>query len=72
MVSTAAASGVESSVPGAPVADMMEVSESTRSGCSMATVWAIIPPMETPTTCALSIFRWSSRPMASAAMSDRV
>ena len=31
---------------------MIEVSDSTRSGRSIAIVWAIIPPIEAPTTCA--------------------
>ena len=31
---------------------MIEVSESTRSGCSIASVCAIMPPIEAPTTCA--------------------
>jgi hypothetical protein len=52
-----------------PVVDMMEVSESTRSGCSMTMVWAIMPPIDTPVTCAAAIPRWSSNPTASAAMS---
>ena len=37
-----------------PSLDMIETSESTRSGCSMAMVWAIMPPIEAPTTCARS------------------
>ena len=52
-----------------PVVDMIETSERTRSGCSIAIVWAIIPPIEAPTTWADSIPRWSSRPTVSAAMS---
>ena len=35
-----------------PVVDMMLVSDSTRSGCSMAMAWAIIPPMDSPATWA--------------------
>ena len=31
---------------------MIEVSVRTRSGCSMAMAWAIIPPIEAPTMCA--------------------
>ncbi len=54
---------------GSPVVDMIEVSDSTRSGCSMAVVWAIIPPIDMPQTCARSTPRWSSRPATSAAMS---
>ena len=43
-----------------------------RSGCSIAIVCTIIPPIELPTMWARSIPRWSSRPMPSAAMSDSV
>ena len=56
---------------GSPVVDMIEVSVRTRSGCSMAMVWAIIPPIDAPTTWADSMPRASSRPTASAAMSVR-
>ena len=35
-----------------PVLDMIEVRLSTRSGWSMVSCWAIIPPIDTPTTCA--------------------
>ena len=31
-----------------PVVELMLVSDRTRRGCSMATVWAIIPPIDTP------------------------
>ncbi len=51
---------------------MIEASERTRSGCSKAIVWAIMPPIEAPTTWARSTPRWSSRPTASPAMSDSV
>ena len=34
-------------------------------------VWAIMPPIETPQTCADSIPRWSRSPKASSAMSAR-
>ncbi|HEY4730328.1 MAG TPA: hypothetical protein VIH41_04305, partial [Myxococcales bacterium] len=37
---------------GAPVVDMIEVSVRTRPGWCAATVWAIIPPIEMPKTCA--------------------
>ncbi len=37
-----------------PVVDMTLVSERTRPGCSIAIVWAIIPPIDTPTTWAES------------------
>ena len=53
-----------------PVVDITDVSVSTRSGCSMATAWAIIPPSDAPTTWARSTPRWSSRPTASVAMSE--
>ena len=51
--------------------DSIEASDSTRSGDRIAIVWAIMPPIELPTTCARSIPRWSSSPKASAAMSLR-
>ena len=38
----------------------------------MAIVWAIIPPIDAPMMWARSMPRWSSRPTASAAMSDSV
>jgi hypothetical protein len=56
----------------APVVDMIDVSDRTRAGCSIAVVWAIIPPIDAPTRCALSSSRASSRPTVSAAMSDSV
>ena len=49
-----------------------DIIDATRSGCSIAIVWAIIPPIDAPTTWARSTPRWSSRPIASAAMSDSV
>ena len=49
---------------------MIDASDSTRSGWSIATRWAIIPPSEAPTRWARSTPRWSSRPTASAAMSE--
>ena len=52
-----------------PVLDMIETIERTRSGCSIAVVWAIIPPIEAPTRWAESMSRWSIRPTVSAAMS---
>ena len=54
---------------GEPVVDMIEHSERTRCGKSIATCWAIIPPIEAPTMCALSIPSASSSPAVSAAMS---
>ncbi len=52
-----------------PVVDIIETSDRTRSGLSIASVWAIIPPIEAPTTWADSIPRWSISPVVSAAMS---
>jgi hypothetical protein len=52
-----------------PSVDMIEVSERTLFGWSMAMVCTIIPPIETPTTWALSQPRWSISPKASAPMS---
>ena len=49
-----------------------KVSERTRSGRRAAMVWAIMPPIETPTRWARSISRWSSRPTPSAAISASV
>ena len=54
---------------GAPVVENTDARERTRSGCSIAMVWAIIPPIEQPTTCACSTPRVSRTPMPSAAMS---
>ena len=53
-----------------PVVDMIDVSDSTRSLWSMARVCPIMPPIETPTTWARSMPRWSSRPIASSARSS--
>ena len=55
-----------------PVVDMIDVSDRTRSGCSMAIVWTIIPPIEAPTMCAAGISSASSNPTASAAIVDSV
>ena len=52
-----------------PVLDMIDVSDRTRCGCSIAMVCAIMPPIDIPTTCACSIPSASSRPMASLAIS---
>ena len=54
-----------------PVVDMMLVIDSTRAGASTAMVWTIMPPIETPATCAASMPRWSSRARPSPAMSSR-
>ena len=64
------ASAVGWPTSGSPVVDMIEVKVRTRAGCSMAIVWAIIPPIEAPTMCADSMPRWSSSAMPSAAMSE--
>ena len=55
-----------------PVVLITEINALIRCGCSMAMVWTIIPPIDTPNTAARSTSRWSSNPMPSAAMSDRV
>ena len=44
------ASGAAGGTSRLPVVDMIEVIERTRAGCSIATVCAIIPPIEAPTT----------------------
>ncbi len=64
------ASGVPTS--GSPVVEYSDIRLRTRSGCSIAIVWAIMPPIDEPHTCAVSMPSWSSRPMPSAAMSDSV
>ena len=48
---------------------MIDVSERTRSGWSIAIFCTIIPPIDAPTMWADSMPRWSSRLIASAAMS---
>ena len=40
-----------------PVVDMIDVSDRTRSRWSMARVWPIMPPIDTPTTWARSMSR---------------
>ena len=72
VIRAAIASGVGWPTRGSPVVDMIEVSVRTRSGCSMAIVWAIIPPIDAPTTWAVSMPRASSSPTASSAMSESV
>ena len=57
---------------GSPVVDMTDVNERTRCGYSMAIVWAIIPPIEAPTTWARSMPNTSSSSTASFAMSLNV
>ena len=56
----------------APVLDMIDASDSTRSGCRNAIVWAIMPPIDAPAMCARSIPRQSSSPTPSSAMSASV
>ena len=51
---------------------MIETSERTRSGYWAASVWAIIPPMETPTTCTGSSSSASISPTVSRVMSVSV
>jgi hypothetical protein len=70
--SAAMASSVAWPTVRSPVLDMIYVSDWTRSGCSIATVCAIIPPIDAPTTCAPSSPSASSRPTVSPAMSDSV
>jgi hypothetical protein len=50
MSSAVSASPVGAPTIGSPVVDMIDVSDSTRDGCSIAIVWAIIPPIDAPTT----------------------
>ena len=49
--------------------DMMDVKLRVLSGYSMATIWAIMPPIEAPTICALLIFKAFKIAMTSPAMS---
>ena len=49
--------------------DITDVSDRTRCGCSIATVWAIMPPIDVPNRCADSQPSASSTATASAAMS---
>ena len=46
MSSACWASGVDRPYPGSPVVDIIEVSVSSLSGCSIAIVWAIAPPSD--------------------------
>ena len=55
-----------------PVLDMIEVSDRTSSGCSAASTWPIIPPIDAPTMWAGAMSRPSIRAAASSAMSERV
>ncbi len=67
--SAAAASGVGVPTVGSPGMLITEISERRRAGCSIAIVCTIIPPIDAPRTWARSIPRWSSNPIASAAIS---
>ena len=67
MMSNASADGCPTS--GSPVVDMFDVIESKRSGRSMASCCAIIPPIDQPATCARSMPSASSTATASSAMS---
>ena len=51
------ASGVDSIVSGSPDIDITETSDAVRVGCSMAKTWAIMPPIDAPMMCALSMPR---------------
>ena len=50
--STCIASGVGCAVRRSPIVDMIDVTLSSRSGCSIAIVCTIIPPIDVPTMCA--------------------
>ena len=49
--------------------DMIEIRLFTRSGCSAATIWAIMPPIDAPTTWAAPIPSPSISPTVSRAIS---
>ena len=66
---SAAASRVGPGNLGLPVVDMIEVSVRTRSGKTMASSCAIMPPIDAPTMWAERMFNASSRPTTSVAMS---
>ena len=71
-MTTAMASGVGRPASSAPVVDMIEHRLRTRAGCVMARVWAIMPPIDVPTTWASSMPSASRRPAVSSAMSSSV
>ncbi len=58
---TRSASGRAGGSSGLPVLDMMEVIVSNRDGCRMASICAIMPPIEAPTTWARAMSSDSSR-----------
>jgi hypothetical protein len=51
---------------------MIETSERTASGCSAASTWPIIPPIEAPTTCAGETPSSRKSAAVSSAMSKRL
>jgi hypothetical protein len=55
-----------------PSCDMIEVRLRTRSGWRIASDCAIMPPIDTPSTCARSMPNASSKPAVSSAMSMSV
>jgi len=65
------ASGFAGGRPGSPLDDMIETRLLTRLGYLAATICAIMPPIDAPTTWALSISKRSIRPTVSAAISAR-
>ena len=70
-VSRAYASGDDFMYSGSPVFDITDVIDRIRSGCSMAIVCTIIPPIDRPITWARSTPLASSTANASSAMSLR-
>ena len=69
-MSNAHASGAGLPYSGSPVDDITDVIDSSRSGCSMAIVWTIIPPIDRPITWACSTPHASSTARPSPAMSE--
>jgi hypothetical protein len=61
--------GLAGGTAGLPVVDITETSDSTLAGWRAASIWPIIPPIDTPATWARAMPRASSRPAASSAMS---
>ena len=53
-----------------PVEDMIEASDRTRSGCSIASVCATKPPSDAPTTWTASYPSAATSPETSPAMSE--
>ena len=75
LVATGRSSAVIASPVGAPTArspvvDMMELAVRKRSGWLITSAWVIMPPMETPTTCALAMPSSARSAAASSAMSS--